>query len=539
MDGKKDTLYKDFKIEKHFTVIIVIITVVILGILLTNILTEGVYDGVRDFIIVSVLMLTGSISSYFYIRNLKRWRRYIIEQNDELELIFANTMEGILLIDKEGTIINSNNFANKLLAVKDTDIKGEHISKVFQYDNKDIFKLRRNVEKYNSCREAMPIYRQDGSSFIAEVSASVTHKKTGEELFCIVIKDETETTEYLNRINASEKTYRDLLNNVQDAIFIQDREGKIIQANASAARMFGYDLVEFKGKMPKEILSSQSFEQFEPELLKQAFDGERKIFNRWAQKKDGTIFPIETTLSKGKFFGEDVAIGIIRDISDRHESIKELQEANKQNKVLLQEIHHRVKNNMALISGLLNLQSFDVDDPYIQSILVKSQRRIHAVADVHEFLYQSKDLVSLDFKSYLDSFVKNYSTAVNSTQPVDILLNSPSFILNVNQAIPTALLLNEILLTSGEQSSSQNGRRQITIDIQVIQDNVYIDITEMSGITRNMGDIQSSLGRDIIRNLSLQLDANLKTSYNGQNRYEIEFKRKRNICGSSSNLSLN
>lgn len=488
-----------------------------------------------------ILLLTGGMTSYFYIRNLKRWQRQIIKQNEELQLIFSHTRQGILLVTREGKILNSNPYADELLLNdSQSTLKDRSIYDVLQVKREEVSDFLDRVQRQETFMESMPIYREDGTEIIVNISASAIEKARGKPLFCLAIEDETETMSYLSQLNASERTYRDLINNVQDAIFIQDRNGVIIQANVSAFRMFGYDVTELKGRTAKEILADQSLEQHNPELLKQAFEGERKIFDRWAQKKDGTIFPIEITLSKGKFFGQDVVISIIRDISERHESIKELQAANKRNQILLQEIHHRVKNNMALISGLLNLQSFDVDDPNVQSILGKSQKRIHAVADVHEFLYQSNDLVSLDFKSYLDSFIKNFTTNVISDHSMDIRVNAPSFNLNVNQAMPAALLLNEILLDMEEQSSLPADKREITIDMEISHNTVYMDIRESSASPSPVNNDQSSLGWDIIRSLVRQLDAKWAMSLSdGQYHVQIQFKRKKNLYGSSSNLSLN
>ncbi|HYX09737.1 MAG TPA: PAS domain S-box protein [Bacteroidales bacterium] len=487
-----------------------------------------------------VVLLTGGITSYYYLRNSKYWQEQFIKQNDEPLLIFANTVEGILLVKKGGKILNSSAFANELLLNSSyNDLKGRNIYDVLQVKN-EASDFSGKIQRHRSFRKSITISREDGTEIIANISVSTIQKETGETLYCLAIKDETETMRYINQLKASKKTYRDLLNNVRDAIFIHDNNGVIIQANTSAARIFGYDENEFVGKMPKEVLASQSLEQYKPELFKQAFNGEQIIFDRWAQKKNGTIFPIEITLSKSKFFGKDVVISIIRDISERHDSIKELQKANKRNQVLLQELHHRVKNNMALISGLFDLQLFDVDDPNVQSILGKSQKRIHAIADVHEFLYQSNDLVSLDFKSYLDSFIKNFKTNAIFNHSMDIHVNSPSFILNVNQAMPAALLLNEILLNIEERSSSLTDKREITIDIEISRDMVYTDIKESPNSTAHIGNSQPSLGWDIIRSLIRQLDAKLEMSMSdGQSHFKIQFKRKKNLNGSNGNLSLN
>ncbi|HKK46621.1 MAG TPA: PAS domain S-box protein, partial [Balneolaceae bacterium] len=273
-------------------------------------------------------------------------------------------------------------------------------------------------------------------------------------------------------LRSSKKTYRDLLHSMQDGIIILNEKGTFVELNTAAAKMFGYAKSEMIDLKPEDIIAPESIEQSrKSSFLKEAFSGERKIFERWARRKDGSTFPMEVTLSKGKFFDEDVVISIVRDITDRQEYIKELQQANQQNRILLQEIHHRVKNNMALVAGLLQLQSFDITDPEMQAILLQSERRIHTIADVHEHLYQSKNLVSIDFKSYLNSFIENVNHHASQGNNIDITTNTPSFLLNINQALPTALLLNEILIQLVEK-----GDKEIKIDVETEQDLIEIDI---------------------------------------------------------------
>jgi len=490
-----------------------------------------------------VLLLTGGISSYIYIRNLRKWKKQIIDQNNELRLIFANTMEAILLVKKGGKILKCNPFAGQLLSGGSMDsLEGQNFREVFRFIEQDEEKFLEELQRNGSIRKTLPIRKSNGDSFIGEVSASVAERNNGEKLYCIAIEDETETVEYLSKLNASEKTYRDLLDSIQDAILIQNREGRIIQTNPAAARMFGYKQDELEGEMPKKILAPQSLEQFNPKLFERALLGERKIFNRWGRKEDGTVFPIETTLSNGKFFGEEVVIGILRDITDRHESIKELQEANDRNQMLLQEIHHRVKNNMALISGLIQLQAYDVEDPDVQSILFKSQNRIHAVADVHELLYQSKDLVNINFKPFLTKFTEKFREQNITNSKISIKINATSFALNVNQAIPAALLLNEIIMHVLENQVSSKSQEEIIInlDVDIEKNDVLFQIEGKGKLKEGMACCEKeSLEREIINTLVRQLDATLETAFNGQCFYKVKFEQKKDIKGiGGSNLNL-
>lgn len=498
------------------------------------------HDLVNLIVVGCTIILMGIIVSIWYIGQLSAWRKKLSDKYNELKLIFANTMEGILLVNDKGAIVNSNPFANTLLAKETMDnLAGKNITDVLEIDYNEALNFRENLRRQKSWHQTLPLHKKDGTSFYAEVSASVARRKTGEKFHCVVIKDETDNVEYISKINASEKTYRYLLDSIQDGILIQDKNGMFIQANPAAAQMFGYSQSEFAGNSPADILSPESIEQArKTNHLEEALEGKQIMFERRAQTKDGATFPMEVTLSKGKYFGHDVVISIIRDISDRHKTINELQQANKRNKVLLQEIHHRVKNNMALVSGLLHLHAEEVEEQKIRSTLLKSQNRIHTIADIHEFLYQSKDLSSIDFKSYVDKLKTKFNERLIPGSNGSIRANSPSFALNVNQAIPAALLVNEILMNILDYQIS-NDDNKVAIDINVDNDWVHIDIRADGRRKNKIRRSNNHLGLEIIQTLTQQLDASLDTTFNGTSRFEIRFKRKENIIGSSSSLNFN
>lgn len=339
------------------------------------------------------------------------------------------------------------------------------------------------------------------------------------------------------KFESSKKTYEDLFNNVEDGIILQDKDGKFITANPAAGQMFGYTNSEMIGKTPEDIIAPESWEDSQnSDFFTKALSGERNIFERWAQKKDGDTFPIEIALSKGQFYDRDVVIAIIRDITTRQEFVNELQQANQRNQVLLNEIHHRVKNNMALISGLLQLQAFDINDPTLQSILLQSQSRVQAIADVHEHLYQSQNLVNINFKSYLETFSASFNDRLASGAGINIKTDSPSFSLNVNQALPTALLLNEILIHITEYHLTGKGKEEIKIRIEIEHGQVKFDIGGMSKREKQYYQTESQLGLEIIQNLTEQLDADFEASSNGNFQYSFTFEHKEELKGGGSNI---
>jgi two-component sensor histidine kinase len=187
---------------------------------------------------------------------------------------------------------------------------------------------------------------------------------------------------------------------------------------------------------------------------------------------------------KGK---PDCIEGVIRDITERKEMEESLKESEEQIKtslrekeVLLKEIHHRVKNNMQIISSLLNMQSESIEDEYILRIFKESQNRVKSMALVHEKLYQTKDLSRIDFGEYTRSLTSHLlrSFASSNTNRVQLVIDIDEVFLDVNKSIPCGLIVNEIVSNSfkhafpgytADVEKRIDGRKDLSRDKDIIR----------------------------------------------------------------------
>lgn len=137
----------------------------------------------------------------------------------------------------------------------------------------------------------------------------------------------------------------------------------------------------------------------------------------------------------------------MKDITERKQTESQLKASLKEKEVLLKEIHHRVKNNLQIISSLLNLQSEYIQDKQDLDIFKVSQNRIESMALIHEKLYQSKDLARIDFGEYIRDLVCTLfcSYEVNSSA-IDMKINIDQIFLGIDVAIPCGLMINEVVL---------------------------------------------------------------------------------------------
>ncbi|HEY9824991.1 MAG TPA: histidine kinase dimerization/phosphoacceptor domain -containing protein, partial [Stenomitos sp.] len=203
-------------------------------------------------------------------------------------------------------------------------------------------------------------------------------------------------------------------------------------------------------------------------------------------------------------------IGYLVDITERKQVEEQLKRSLQEKDVLLREIHHRVKNNLNVIIGLLNLQASYVEDDEVVEMFTHSKNRIRTMALLHEQLYRSEDLGRIEVSSYIEQLVDNLAAAYEDrASQIDFCLNIVPVALNIETAIPCGLLINELVTNSFKYAFPEGQAGKISITLARV--NQHLDLTIQDdgiGLPPNL-DIQScpSLGLRLVRLLALQLGA--------------------------------
>ncbi len=201
----------------------------------------------------------------------------------------------------------------------------------------------------------------------------------------------------------------DLLQNVSDAIIATDRDGRIQVWNKAAETIYGWKIAETVGKLFHDVIQPEYRFQGREEVIEKldrdgAWSGELIHHLR-----DGRQIPVQSTITNLKNAAGNPAgtVSVNHDISERKKAEDQIRSSLKEKEVLLQEIHHRVKNNLQIISGLLTLQAGQSAGRSLEDIFHESQDRIRSIALVHEKLYKSHNLAEIAFDEYLRTLTEN------------------------------------------------------------------------------------------------------------------------------------
>jgi two-component sensor histidine kinase len=207
----------------------------------------------------------------------------------------------------------------------------------------------------------------------------------------------------------------------------------------------------------------------------------------------------------------------------------EIESQNKEREALLKEVHHRVKNNLQVITSLLSLQVGQIDEPKTRNLFQQSQYRINSMAMVHEMLYQSDSLSGIKIESYLEELV---STLVNSIKganhKVKVSLDVPSINLRIDTAIPLGLLINEVLVNALIHGINDNEAGEIHIRLEEHEHpnfNLYIGDSGSGYPEEITFSTSSTLGLRLMHKLSRQLLGSIERDFSKNGcHYKIAFQ---------------
>ena len=238
---------------------------------------------------------------------------------------------------------------------------------------------------------------------------------------------------------------------------------------------------------------------------------------------------------KWSFEDQDFAVSIANLISRYLESEKRQKAENKikkslnEKEILLREIHHRVKNNMQIISSLLNLQSRSIENQPAKEVFKESQNRVRSMAMVHELLYRSPDLASIYFKDYINSLMNTLFHSYDAhNRQIKLKTHIEDFKMGVDTAIPLGLIINELMTNSLNHAFQDDQKGEIKINAEYKGDEYLVTISDNGvGFPENIDFYKTrSLGLQLVNTLLNQIKGNIKleTEKGKGTKYEIKFK---------------
>ena len=380
----------------------------------------------------------------------------------------------------------------------------------------------------------------------------------------LIIRKVLGNKESMDRHNLSlrltEERYRELVQALPDIIYSLDGAGRFTYINDSVRRL-GWEPVELIGKhfgtildpaevdrvsrdqVLKQYLGTETGAENAPKLFDERRTGERRTRDLLVRLR-----PRDESPETADLFGSVIAygevnavgfapdgpeghdagsVGIIRDVSERRNAEQIVRRSLEEKERLLSEIHHRVKNNLQVISSLLNLQAGSVADPAALQHFTDAQVQIHSMALVHEHLYQSGTSGHVDVAPYVEELCTYlYEIFGVSSDRIGLRIKVESIPVDMQKAMPMALILNELVTNSLKYAFPEESSGSITVGIHMVEQGLVELTVEDDGIGLPEDfDITNSrsLGHTLIHGLCSQLDARAEVDGSAGTRFAMRF----------------
>ena len=338
----------------------------------------------------------------------------------------------------------------------------------------------------------------------------------------VEIKEREKAEEYIQML-------ANVVESSDDAIITKSLDGTIDSWNKGAEQMYGYSADEVLGKNIS-ILAPPELKKEAFELIEKIKQGEKiQHYQTLRLKKDKTVINVSITISPVfDSSGELVNFSIIsRDITQQKKAENKIKRALKEKELLLREIHHRVKNNMQIVLSLLNLQSKYVETDEAAEILQEAQNRVKAMATIHEKLYQSADLSTIDFAEYIHSLISGifFSHKIKEGQ-VESIIEIEDIKLNIETAVPCGLIISELVSNSLKHAFPHGKTGIIRVALHSKGNLFNLTVSDDGiGFPEDLDfEKANSLGLQLVNNLIRQIDGNIKLDRSEGTKFIITFK---------------
>ena len=376
--------------------------------------------------------------------------------------------------------------------------------------------------------------KKDGTTFPTEVSLNKL-KLGGEDFVQAIIRDLTEQKKAQEKLRRSERLFRKLFLKAPGALLMVDNDNRVKMVNQSFENLFGYSEEELLGKDIDQAIVHEDQQGDSPRMPGEDFRDGKFYKDVVRYTKDGE--PKDILLGAIPVYLDDEPIagfGIYIDITEQKENQRKLEQSLEEKRVLLEEIHHRVKNNLAIISGFLQLQAFEIEDEKTKQVLNDSQLRIQSIAIVHEMLYQSKNFVDISFEAYVKRLIETVrNTLPLDHQHIDISIEAADVSLDINQAIPCAILINELVTNSYKHAFQDQDKGKIWVTLKQNTDHIDLIVKDDGvGLPEDFSiEEKNSIGMNLIQTLTDQLNGVLEISSRNGTCFEVSFEKSKRAAG--------
>jgi PAS domain S-box-containing protein len=439
------------------------------------------------------------------------------QAEEKYRSIFENAVDGIFQSTPEGRFFNVNPAFARMLGYAAPAELIAHMNDIGQQlyvDPRQRAEFLRLLATQDEVRAfEFEVYRKDGSRLWLSSHARAVRDVQGPLLYIEgTNEDITARKQAEQALRESEERFAKAFHASPIAMSMaRFADGQLLDINDSYVRLTGYTREELIGQTAVNLgmADAATREGIIRAVVERGSLRDWEIVGRRKSGEQATVLVSAELITVG---GEACVLVAIYDITERKHAEEQIRASLKEKEVLLKEIHHRVKNNLQIITSLLSLQAQELTDPTVLAMFAESQHRVRSMALVHEQLYHSENLARIDFAAYTRTLTMNLFHAYGVSGRIGLQLNLADVWLSLDTAIPCGLLINELV---------SNALKHAFPDARAGEVLIGLDANSAGGWTLRVSDNgigfpahvdfrePSSLGLRLVNMLAYQLDGTL------------------------------
>ncbi len=454
----------------------------------------------------------------------KTYEALIRQREEELRLMIENSPIGVSSTDLQGHFIMVNEAYAKMLGYSREELIGKHFNEITypedRQDNQNWYKRLVN-EKVDFFDLEKRYIRKNGEVIFCRLRSQLVHDNQGSPYFEIAVaEDITQQKKTLEELKKREEFNFALFQHNPIETMVVDKEGRIMQSNL-VVRENRTRMPEIGSVMYKDYAAKHEVDMYHI-LMDSIKTGEPKTINESRYKKKTFTIRIAP-------FKEGAIITAI-DITPIKKAEEKLLKSLNEKEILIKEIHHRVKNNMQIISSMLKLQQRHTNNEEAINLLKESHLRVRSMAMIHEKLYQHEDFEEIDFAQYmvtLTNFI--FMSYKIDRKRISLNLDIKDIFLDIYLAIPCGLIANELIANCLKHAFPNREVGVISVSLTQNRKGDYKFVIQDNGVGFSESvdpENPQTLGWQLVNALVSQIDGRLEFKSKNGSQISIHFKRK-------------
>jgi PAS domain S-box-containing protein len=456
------------------------------------------------------------------------------ESGERFRQVVEGTDNLITRVDGDGRFLYVNPVASKVLGLEPEECIGRVAFEVVHEDDREATRRAFGgwiADKKHHVRFENRLVSRSGDVRQMSWTSDLHYDGAGNATFIdSIAQDITERKKAEEASRESEARFRLLFENAPLPYQSLDERGYFLDVNKKWLETLGYAKEEVIGRWFGDFLGKGFVEHFDRNfpMFKQACVIDGVEFDMVAKNGQTMRVAFNGRVqlgNEGEFLRTHC---IFTDITERKKSEEAIAASLREKEVLLREIHHRVKNNLQIISSLLNLQEEGLDDQAALDALAASRGRVASMAMIHEQLYRSEDLSGIDAAGYLRQFVPRLVATYKGAQNITLAFETPPVTLALDQAIPFGLIVNELTTNAIKHAFKNRDHSTITISTSLNEEKVTLVVADDGvGLPANFEELKmKSLGLQLVTMLTKQLRGELAVDSGAGTAFRLTFPHR-------------